>query len=455
MRISLLKTVPGLIFLLFLTQVLSAYYFRDDFDSLNPLWRTDYSYGMEGYLVTGGNDNIAVTNSTLTVDGNPYTACCSFNGTWSGNTYFLTNYFSASETQPFGFEVYRSESQIDGDTSQDVNSATRSENQLDIWLISGQNIPTVAYESYSDFYLLFERGTRGNANEPYDFYGNPINRSRFGVFSEATVFLDLAKASNYLGTEYDIGQESAGYHSLNFPYMWEGNNDGAGGTGDFPGPNIANTNDIIFRIVHDGSTVSTWVNMDPDDNDEYPNEFLLVHRRRVFWNEDLAIMLGHEVKNDNMYEQRAVYDYLLIRSSIEASGFQYEYNQPGRMDLDLWFQVGEGQAGVNTIEVENLKLQTDPRSKINIQNQNGEQVAIHKVIQQNIKTQIILSEILHKDSKLQLQLPVNTAQALSAKPYVYLEARQYEDLKGTWGKAGTVGRQRVLLDEAKFLAVGK
>ncbi|HMA99531.1 MAG TPA: hypothetical protein VKS21_00955, partial [Spirochaetota bacterium] len=443
------------------------YYFNDFTNSLGSEWVINYEYAMEGYLVSGGNNSAITSGSgSLIVDGDPYHTCCEYNGTWSGNTVRLTNLYYATKKVPFGFDIYRSSARIDGDTFQNVNSATRSENQLDIWLVSGTPAPSSSYTSFPDFFLFFERGTRGNANEPYDFYANPINRSRLGVFSQSLFFLNLSNAVDHSGRRVNLDQTNSGYHSLNYKYNWEGDTGDSAGTGDFTGPNQSNANDYIFRIVHDGEYVSLYVNPDPDNNDNYPNEFLLLTNKRVFWSSNLSIMLGHEVKNNEMVTQRAVYDHLRIRSTAEASGFRlapplwYQDGYACQVELLITNITGRHDAGINTVIIKSAynnlsfcqELQGVADSKLAAEI-NGRKSSF-KVTEAAGQLKLIFPDLSRQDPVYRIRLPLkvkspqhsfarsDSKRRVVGKLKVWVQGAHYEEYPATWGRSATCGPQQ-------------
>lgn len=94
-----------------------------------------------------------------------------------------------------------------------------------------------------------------------------------------------------------------------------------------------NTNKLGFRMIHDGSSVSFFVNPNPYDYSSgpqsiYPNEWMKLYERQVSWKNDVQFMIGHGTQDSIRSKYGALdttkgadgrYDNFLVRSATESS----------------------------------------------------------------------------------------------------------------------------------------
>jgi hypothetical protein len=97
------------------------------------------------------------------------------------------------------------------------------------------------------------------------------------------------------------------------------------------GATLPNTNALGFRLTHDGSLVSLWVNPNPYDNAAlaFPNEWLFLKSEPVLFNRALQMVVFHAQRmasRPNWYEDNRYahgnFDRLLARSATDGTGFR-------------------------------------------------------------------------------------------------------------------------------------
>jgi len=462
-----------------------SYFYTNNFNaSLNlSEWATNFYYGMEGL----NNDTnvvrhskIFVTNGVLVITNDPYFTCntiseWTYNGFWTGNSVRYERSYSASSTNPFGFEVKRVWSDIDADANQGNPDSPpeRCQAQLDIWLVQDNKPITSMWDTYDDFILFFENGMRGPnlGTQP------PNHISRVGYFDGAPHYIDFAYSTNAYGQEINLTNHSI--HSINWKYNWIGDNaTERDATHLYATNHYPNTNEYIFRIVHDGEYVTIYINPDPDDNDGYPNEFCKVAQKRVLWNDNLKIILGHEVRNFKEHHRDVKYDYIRIVSAADKSKayldpkFIYPADKRMKFVFNITNDISPVNAGINYIEMnipdgfvldnlsENIIIKdyykgNGELSKLRlIMFNNGKnypdknEVAIH-LISKN-KVGLIFGTTI-KDNKKKMYENINIE--LSLKPQwasisdvsefqIFVENRQFDGMPQTWGKSSTCGLQK-------------
>ncbi|MBN8216566.1 MAG: hypothetical protein J0L75_07975 [Spirochaetes bacterium] len=135
------------------------------------------------------------------------------------------------------------------------------------------------------------------------------------------------------------------------------------------GASVPNTNALGFRLTHDGSQISMWVNPNPYGAGAlpYPNEWLFLKSEPVLFNQRLQIMVGHGQRcaarpnwyNANRYAH-GEFDNLLVRSATLGTGLHWE-DEGRRLVLRLALARGE-TAGVNHVRLSgnNLGVATRP-----------------------------------------------------------------------------------------------
>ena len=125
-----------------------------------------------------------------------------------------------------------------------------------------------------------------------------------------------------------------------------------------------NTNKIGFRMTHNGSKVSMYVNPNPGGNNsiDHPDEWLLLKEEAVLWNRDVQCMIGHAHKYgyyNTVWSSTARYAYtlfdnMLVRSA--ASGAKHYFDLPDDKNsagcrLALTAEKEENEAGINYIRI--------------------------------------------------------------------------------------------------------
>ena len=457
-----------------------AYFYTNNFNSPLNLtdWTTNFRYGMEGL----NNDtnvvsysSIFVANGVLTITNDPYHTCnnipsWTYNGFWVGNSGKLEKSFSATASKPFGFEIKRVWSDIDADCNQGSpdSPSERSQAQLDIWLVRDDGSVNKLWDTYSDFILFFENGMRG----PNAGTQPPNHISRVGYFDGAPHYIDFSHSTNAYGQEINLTNHSI--HSINWKYNWIGDTaTERDATHLYATNHYPNTNEYTFKIVHDGEYVTIYINPDPDDNDAYPNEFCKVAQKRVLWNDNMKIILGHEVQNYLEHHRSVKYDFLRIVSAADSSRVQLtpKIITPNKEEVRFAFNINNDispkNAGINYMEVQipqGFKLSHNFISKISISGYDWspvsipfdkgrnypekDEVSVMKISPDRLG--FIFGKTIH-NAKKETEESLSMTIALSPEYdrisdgsafEVFVEKKQFDAMPQTWGRDSTCGLQK-------------
>ncbi len=444
-----------------------SYYYYSEFTNINEFnqdWLTNWKYGMEGLTA---DPSVEVSNSSyfasstgnLILRGIPYIACIGsvswcYNGYWTAYAALFTNRkFSASATQPFGFELVRTRSVLDAYNG--GNNPYRNSTQLDIWLVRDDGSVTNHRATYPGYLCLYENAREGESAADQ-------NGSYWGFFDGTKHWIDFSTSTDAYGNQINLSNSSI--HSLNWTY-------------DYWNTPIPNTNHYGIKIVHDGQYISMYINPDPDDNDAYPNEYCLVARREVLWNDNLTMIIGHEVRNQDMPQQDADYDFIKIKSVANKSKVlldpKYLDNEE-KVECVLYLSndITPKNAGINYIEVhmpDGLKLEDDLFKCITVKDfyNNGKEMeklknrVFAKKLTETLKPNEV-GIIRKSDNKIAIILGTQITNMADSKKEdisiglklkvkdkfksgffnVFVEARQFDKLSQSWNRDSTCGLQK-------------
>ena len=442
-----------------------SYYYTTDFSSMaqfNQEWKTNWKYGFDGLtadpLVSVNKSSFfASSNGQLYLQGAPYQACVGsvgycYNGYWTAYAALFTNEkFSASATQPFGFEILRTYSKLDANSG--GSRPYRFTTQLDIWLVQDDGSTINHRDTYPGFICLYENARNGTDS-------NDQNGSFWGFFDGTKHWIDFSKSTNAYGQQINLTNHLI--HSLNWPY-------------DYWNTAIPNTNHYGIKIVHDGQYISMYINPDPDDNDAYPNEYCLVARREVLWNDNLTMILGHEVRDQNMQNaQDAHYDYLKIKSAANKSKVFLEppYFKGDTMHCQLFLSndILSQNAGINYVELnlpagvsldslDDIAVKTyfNGKKLLKLQNKiyknnkinsglSSDEVGIFELPNHHLALILGTQIVNNKDpNKEHLFIDLNLKMSKEVKEgeiQAFVENRQFDAIKQSWNHSSTCGLQK-------------
>ena len=304
----------------------------------------------------------------------------------------------------------------------------------------------------------------------------PNHISQVGYYDGNKHLIDFSHSTNAYGQEINLTNHSI--HSINWQYNWIGDSaterdsSHLNATVHYP-----NTNEYTFKIVHDGQYLSLYINPDPDDNDAYPNEFCKVAQKRVLWNDNMKIILGHEVKNFKEHHRDVKYDFLRIVSAADSSRVQLEpkiitpNKEEVKFVLNIDNDISPQNAGINYMEVQipqGLKLFQNFISKISLAGYNWspvvipfdkgtnfpkkDEVAVMKISPNRLG--FIFGKTIHYAKN---EAEESLAMIMTLSPEydkisdgsafeVFVEKKQFDAMAQTWGCDSTCGLQKSLGD---------
>lgn len=287
----------------------ASYYYSDKFSSLTADWATNFKYGKEGVKTpdTESSSQI-VNNGMLNIFGYPYISYGNpfygYDGIWVGQAARNEQVWSASATAPFGFEVIRRFCDLnhyndDVPMGDDGEEPYKNWCDVGIWLVVDNGARNK--DEVFDDYVYFAENMRQNE----DLAGLP---SRIGYFDGSQHDFKLGSVTNFFGYTVNLTNRAI------YPLEWDYNPQ------DTPEPNsVTNTNAIGMRIVHNGSRIYFYINPDPLNKNNYPNEWLKVGEKAVLWNSGMKFMIGHNIRKSCTRNQTGRYDDLLVRSVSDKS----------------------------------------------------------------------------------------------------------------------------------------
>lgn len=411
---------------------LPANYFYSDFSSgtLND-WVVDHRYSQSGWYT---NEALLVEDSVIQLDtsagghieiaGSPHNQAggslsqWEYNGTWMGNGLYLTNLYSASENRPFGFELERDYAHFafNGYSGED-----RYQAEFGVWLIQNESL-IAEWQKYQNMFMVFDNAQTTSGD-----------RSRFGYYQGIPQIIDLSAVENARGESIDISDGYGGSESINSEYAVDGSLD--------------NSNPVRIRITHDGTTIRTYINPDPDDSDpNLPNEYCLVVEREVSWKDDMFIYLNHATRGRNYDDLEAHYDYLQIREIAQnASG--YIQRQGSEKSLFFKVEMNKEDAGFNTLVLDQSTVSDTQNMAFY---REGELIYKGRDIysfEKNKKLFLVLNEMQdQKAASYELRLG---AAGSDSPASLYLDAVQYDHMPSTWNRSATTGAMKVDLETSQ------
>ncbi len=63
-------------------------------------------------------------------------------------------------------------------------------------------------------------------------------------------------------------------------------------------------------MIHNGPSVSLFINPNPDNTENYPNEFFRLENFSVVFSTNLKILIGHKVRNQATRIQSGIHNYI-------------------------------------------------------------------------------------------------------------------------------------------------
>lgn len=348
----------------------SSYYLYEDFGAdgtfvlsnslVTPVargyngWTNNFWYGREGVIIpkpddgTGNNESDDLTNEVITAmsrqhftngkleiigSPSPGDLGSSRDGRWKGKWVWNTNRYKATPYIPFGWEIIRERAFLDpsslpgggvtawvpGATGTKVDARKHSTLGIAMYYDDPASPLSKTYDfdranEYAAFQNYFEfvehAGCWGQSN--YDV------RRYFEYFESAEVQID----NNMTNTLRPDGGKTNVLSFLTWDY--DLTNNVATNTAS-----ATNTNAIGFRMIHDGTNLSLYVNPNPYATvSGRPSEWLLVVSRPVTWNSNFSFMVGHQQRGFGGYlgDEWAfgTFDNLLIKSAADSSTLLFE-----------------------------------------------------------------------------------------------------------------------------------
>lgn len=304
------------------------------------------------------NSQQVAANGRLVIRGCPNndggTPDSVFNGIFVGECVRNEKVWSASETEPFGFEIIRKKCLLNCHNSSAYGELPdRGWVDAGIWL-AVDNGARNTNETFFDYVYFADHLRVSQTNE---------HASRIGYFDGVQHdFMGLGAVTNFFG--YPVNLTNRSIHSLRWHYQPRDQNS----------PNcVSNTNSVGFRITHNGSRIDFYLNPDPDNRNAYPNEWLKVGSKQVLWNSGMKIMVGHNVRIMLTRQQTAYFDDLLVRSATDKSKAFISPEllpvapEPQKLVYTISNKIIPGNAGVNIIRITKpgvCQWATDPVSDI-------------------------------------------------------------------------------------------
>lgn len=355
----------------------ASYYYSDNFTTLSSFWSNEFDMGKDLIRIPQAEDATQrVMNGRLLIKGcanrDGGTPDSVFNGIFVGECVRNEKIWSATETQPFGFEIIRKSCHLNCHNSSAYGELPdRGWVDVGIWL-AVDNGARAQNEAFYDYVYFGDHLRLSQTNE---------HASRIGYFDGVQHdFMDLGNATNFFGNTVNLTNRSI--HSLRWHYRPR----------DVNPPNcVSNTNSIGFRITHNGSRIDFYLNPDPDDNDAYPNEWFRVGSKPVLWNTGMKIMVGHHVRIMLTRGQYAQFDNLLVRSSTDKSKaslspeFVPVSPEPQKLVYTISNTIKPENAGINIIRINKPDIcqwASDPVNDIVVKNHykdSSEEQVLHTV----------------------------------------------------------------------------
>ncbi|MDD5066400.1 MAG: hypothetical protein PHF84_05080 [bacterium] len=320
-----------------------SYYYRDTFTTLSTFWSNEFDMGKDLIRIPQAeNSRQYATNGRLIIKGCPNndggTPDSIYNGIFVGECVRNEKIWSASETQPFGFEIIRKKSLLNCHNSSGYGELPdRGWVDAGIWL-AVDNGARALNEAFYDYVYFADHLRVSQTNE---------HASRIGYFDGVQHdFMNMGAVTNFFGNVINLTNNSI--HSLRWDYRPRDQNS----------PNcVSNTNSIGFRITHNGSRIDFYVNPDPDNNDAYPSEWLKIGSKDVLWNTGMKIMVGHHVRIMLTRQQTAHFDELLVRSTTDKSKASISPElvpvspEPQKLVYTISNSIKPENAGINVIRI--------------------------------------------------------------------------------------------------------
>lgn len=342
--------MKSVIQILFLTALVSPGmaldYFHDDFNGTNNTcassvstdqWCLNFPVGRDKFasvdrggfgetssdsirFATGNLDGHAVSNDTyLYVAGWPNNNDLAYN-LWTGRAARFERKYSASESQPFGFQIIRYYGLQGGSTIYQQSSNN-------IWLIESSTgsisemLPNAATNGCTSFTQIPD-GTHCSFTDSHLHPENDWNDYDFDVISNFIFLFD--KQSNetmwqyYYGGEQDINLATAATFDKSTQNL-DANADGV--------PDKRDDREVGIRMTHDGTNVRIYMNPNPHgragtyinvDYSTYSNAWYEVTSRAVPFNTNMKVMVGQEQRLYTLDNAQGAYDHYLVRPVADA-----------------------------------------------------------------------------------------------------------------------------------------
>ncbi|HMA99347.1 MAG TPA: hypothetical protein VKS21_00030, partial [Spirochaetota bacterium] len=222
-----------------------------------------------------------------------------------------------------------------------------------------------------------------------------------------------------------------------------------------------NSNAVGFRLTHNGSQLTLLMNPDPMEQNSHPNEWLEVETvDNISWHSNMQIMIQHAVDLPgnfaNGHSMNADWAELLIRSTADASGFNFQ-KQPGGIKLAIVNRLLPiTNAGINFLKLRFPDISSLTLQKITVkQNKQVKKLTPVKYKvqkwprkgeaawwQEKDTLKIILARQIKaakQQQKITISCLVSTA-GLTAKPEVWITAEQFDfmpaEQKGQYATCG-------------------
>ncbi len=369
----------------------ASYYFYEPFTNYAGVvnrWQPNFPYGQSGVFIPTPAERttkfVVINNQacfTGAVQSHNEWGNNDWYGTyWTGNTARLTNAngirkFSASETQPFGYQVYRTWARLDAHQESVYPENTGCANGGMIWLIQDDDTVsgTVEFQSFQNVAGLFER-YRSDVNTNAVLGGF---RSQWGSFVLAENRFNLLNV-NFSGGSVDLVNNIDRGLEWNYEDLWGLGTSGGGGVAN---TRISNTNILGLKITHDGSVVCFYINPNPFDRagNPYPNEYILMGQENVSWNDNLRIMMGHESHNYYTEKEDVRYDDLLVRSvadTLTSEIFPAEIKVGSKIDFSYFLKpvFSSKDSGIGEIRIRKPSTYLSAWSNIRVYTEWGDGV---------------------------------------------------------------------------------
>jgi hypothetical protein len=314
-------------------------------------WSNNTFYGRQGVFVDDTSTSAQQTNAgKLRFTGNPNTGGTGRNGYWVGCNVWNTNNFTASVTNPFGWEIIRTKNLLDNNTGggSSGNARLQCMDGIALFVDTGVKKTILASDHSMEWY------TYPNYYDFEDHIGNwdtPVNSNRQYISCNDQVELDLhpwmIAASNECGVAYNLTNVMLWNYRMLNP----------------PNASIAtNTNRIGFRMVYDGTWLKRYVNPNPiGKRADLPNEWLYSGQSGPFsFNQNIRVAINQAMLYSGAMNIIGLWSNMLIRSaadqsrlSLGQSGLQVSSGPSDLRTVTLIFsniilnQVNKTNAGIN------------------------------------------------------------------------------------------------------------